>query len=108
MDKNNATTLTIPVTEGFDGIHETNDSDEGTLFQATFTAQTDVTQGWFKIHVEETNKARLLRRCHAVIAAGSIRATGWLNFDRVPSKPELGCHHSFVAVSFRPVKQKLD
>ena len=59
-----------------------------------------VAGGSVKIAVQGTNEARLLAKCQAVLEAGSIRVTGYFDFDE-------NRQHLFVADSFRAVKQNL-
>lgn len=98
----NKTTLTIPVASGFSDVHEDSDSVGGPYFDVYFTAHPDyVVDGTIAIGVYGKNKARFLAKCHAVLEAGSIRVTGYFDFDQ-------NSQHLFVADSFRAVKQRLD
>ena len=103
----NTTTLTIPVAPELDRMYVDNGSEGGPFFGVVFKARPDCApNGILHISVEGTNKARLVRRCLAVLKAGSIRATGYFELERNDDKPD--CTHTFVADSFQAVKQKLD
>ena len=98
----NKTTLTIPVASGFSDVHEDSDSVGGPYFDVYFTAHPDyVVDGAIAIAVQGKNKARFLAKCQTVLEAGSIRVTGYFDFDQ-------NRQHMFVADSFRAVKQRLD
>ena len=98
----NKTTLIIPVAPEFSDIREDSDSVGGPFFDARFTAHPDyVVDGAIAIAVQGKNKARFLAKCQTVLEAGSIRATGYFDFDQ-------NSQHLFVADSFRAAKQRLD
>ena len=100
------TTLTIPVLPEFAKVYTDSDSEGGPFFNVVFTATLDgVREGTLQIDVDGTNQARLLRRCLAVLEAGTIRVTGSFNLERHPGED---CLHTFIGDSFRAVKQKLD